>query len=102
MPRCLVLRDQPSHAAGMGVDPYGCTLTTAQGERVMHEECLPVLRDCVVKRTKAHGGCLGARGRRRTGQAPKRPGEPQAGCDPGMSEWGNPPGGMPWHRHLNP
>ena len=52
---------------------------------------------CVVKLLRVNGGCLGAERRRRTQQAAKSPGEPQAGCDPGMSEWGNPAGVMPSH-----
>jgi hypothetical protein len=44
----------------------------------------------MVKLLRAHGGCLGRRRRRRTWQAAISPGEPQAGCDPGISEWGNP------------
>ena len=33
------------------------------------------------------------------GHAAKCPGEALAACDPGMSEWGNPPGARPgtWH-----
>jgi len=44
----------------------------------------------VVKMLKAHDGCLGADRRRRTRQAAKIFGEPQAGYDPEVSEWGNP------------
>jgi len=43
-----------------------------------------------VKLQRAHGGCLGAKGRWRTRSAAKRLGEPQTGCDPRVSEWGNP------------
>ena len=39
---------------------------------------------------RAHGGCLGTGSRRRTRQAAIVPGEPHAGFDPGVSEWGNP------------
>jgi hypothetical protein len=46
----------------------------------------------VVKLLRAHGGCLGRRRRRRTWQAAISLGEPQAGIDPGISEWGNPAG----------
>jgi hypothetical protein len=48
-----------------------------------------------VKVIRAYGGCLGAKSRRRTQQAAKSHGEPQAGIDPWMSEWGNPAGVMP-------
>ena len=41
---------------------------------------------------RAHGGCLGADRRGRTWQAAKSQGEPHAGFDPWMSEWGNPAG----------
>ena len=41
---------------------------------------------------RAHGGCLGFRRRRRTWQAAKRHGDPQAGLDPCISEWDNPAG----------
>src|SRR4051794_5746887 len=40
---------------------------------------------------RASGGCLGVERRRRTWHAAKSPGEPRAGFDPGISEWGNPP-----------
>ena len=43
-----------------------------------------------VKVIRAYGGCLGAKSRRRTQQAAKSYGEPQAGLDPWVSEWGNP------------
>ena len=43
-----------------------------------------------IKLRRAHGGCLGARSRRRTQQAAKRFGEVQATYDPEISEWGNP------------
>ena len=46
----------------------------------------------VVKLRRAYGGCLGARRRRRTWLAAISLGEPLAGFDPGISEWGNPPG----------
>jgi len=42
-----------------------------------------------IKIERAHGGCLGARRRRRAWQAAKSLGEPRAGYDPGMPEWGN-------------
>jgi hypothetical protein len=44
----------------------------------------------MVKLLRAYGGCLGANRRRRTWQAAISLGEPQAGFDPGISEWGNP------------
>src|SRR5438552_16649268 len=44
----------------------------------------------MVKLLRAHGGCLGRSRRRRTWQAAISLGEPQAGFDPGISEWGNP------------
>ena len=44
------------------------------------------------KRIRANGGCLGFWRRRRTWQAARSHGEPQAGFDPWMSEWGNPDG----------
>ena len=45
-----------------------------------------------IKRTRAQGGCQGTKRRRRTWQAAKSKGEPQAGIDPLISEWGNPAG----------
>ena len=50
-----------------------------------------------IKRVKAHGGCLGTGRRGRTWQAAISRGEPHAGVDPRMSEWGNPAGVMPGH-----
>ena len=47
---------------------------------------------------RAHGGCLGTDRRGRTRQAAIVPGEPHAGCDPGVSEWGNPAAVMGCHR----
>ena len=47
------------------------------------------------KRQKAHGGCLGVKGRGRTWHTAKSLGEPCAGGEPGMSEWGNPRGRPP-------
>ena len=44
----------------------------------------------MVKLLRAHGGCLGARKRGRAWLAAISLGEPQAGVDPGMPEWGNP------------
>jgi len=40
---------------------------------------------------RASGECLGAERRRRTWHAAKSLGEPRAGFDPRISEWGNPP-----------
>ena len=42
-----------------------------------------------VKLPMAHGGCLGAGRRRRAWLAAKSLGEPLAGNDPGIPEWGN-------------
>ena len=42
------------------------------------------------KYKKADGGCLGDKGRRRTWYTAKSTGEPCAGRDPVVSEWGNP------------
>src|SRR5215472_5995193 len=44
----------------------------------------------MVKLLRAHGGCLGRSRRRRTWQAAISLAEPQAGIDPGNTEWGNP------------
>ena len=62
----------------MEKESVGC-MSSAEGE-VQNE----------VKVIRAYGGCLGAKSRRRTQQAAKSHGEPQAGLDPWMSEWGNP------------
>ena len=43
-----------------------------------------------IKLQRAQGGCPGTTRRRRTWQAAKSYGEPQAGIDPQISEWGNP------------
>ena len=42
------------------------------------------------KYKKADGGCLGDKGRRRTWYTAKSAGEPYAGVNPAVSEWGNP------------
>ncbi len=44
----------------------------------------------MVKLLRAHGGCLGIRKRRRAWLAAISFGEPQAGVDPEIPEWGNP------------
>ena len=51
---------------------------------------------------RAHGGCLGAGGRRRAREAAIVPGEPHSGFDPGVPEWGNPPdeGPAPAAEHI--
>ena len=54
-----------------------------------------------IKRRRAQGGCQGTKHRRKTWPAAKSHGEPQAGFDPWMSEWGNPAGAMPSHRMMN-
>ena len=43
----------------------------------------------MVKLRRAYGGCLGIRKRKRAWLAAISLGEPLAGFDPGMSEWGN-------------
>ena len=47
------------------------------------------LRVFKVKILRAYGGCLGAKSRRRTRSTAISFGEPQAGFDPEISEWGN-------------
>ena len=47
------------------------------------------------KEEKANGGCLGVKSRRRTWYTAKSVGEPCAGTDPAISEWGNPAGEDP-------
>jgi hypothetical protein len=42
------------------------------------------------KRSEANGGCLGVKSRRRTWYTAKSIGEPCAGAEPVVSEWGNP------------
>ena len=54
-----------------------------------------------IKLIRAQGGCQGTIRRRRTWQAAKSHGEPQAGFDPWMSEWGNPAVVMGRHSPLN-
>ena len=49
---------------------------------------------------RAFGGCLGTRRRRRTWHAAKSHGEPRAGFDPWISEWGNPPARVPTHESI--
>ena len=44
----------------------------------------------MVKLLRAHGGCLGVERRRRAWLAAISFGEPQAGVDPKIPEWGNP------------
>jgi len=43
-----------------------------------------------VKLQRATGGCLGAKSRGRAWRTTIRLGEPRAGCDPRIPEWGNP------------
>src|SRR5438552_3798588 len=60
------------------------------------------IKKFVVKLLRANGGCLGAGKRRRTWQAAISLGEPQAGIDPRMSEWGNLGGERPTRPWPNP
>ncbi len=53
------------------------------------------------KLLRVQGGCLGTKRRRRTRLPAKSAGELEANDDPAISEWGNPPGGMPRHSRLN-
>ena len=55
----------------------------------------------LAKRIRAHDGCLGITRRRRTWQTAKSSGEPSTGCDPEVSEWGNPPCREAWHPGMN-
>jgi hypothetical protein len=55
----------------------------------VHEHSNACLRS-TVKLQRAHGGCLGDQRRRRTWTAAISSGEPLAGFDPEISEWGNP------------
>ena len=59
------------------------------------------LRKQEVKIIRAYGGCLGAKSRRRTRSTAKSFGEPQAGYDPEISEWGNPAEVIFRHGALN-
>ena len=59
------------------------------------------LRKQEVKIIRAYGGCLGAKSRRRTRSTAKSFGEPQAGNDPKISEWGNPAEAIFRHGALN-
>ena len=59
-------------------------------------------RDRDAELARAHGGCLGTKSRCRTWMAAISLGEPPAGCDPGISEWGNPTWVMPGDPLLNP
>ena len=52
----------------------------------------------MVKLLRAHGGCLGVERRRRAWLAAISFGEPQAGVDPEIPEWGNPARVMPGYR----
>jgi hypothetical protein len=56
--------------------------------------CQLPMKDCGLRMTKkeekANGGCLGVKSRRRTWYTAKSVGEPCAGANPAMSEWGNP------------
>ena len=54
-----------------------------------------------IKILRAQGGCHGTGRRRKTWQAAKSHGEPQAGFDPWISEWGNPAGAMSRHSQVN-
>ena len=102
---------KPVREVGQGHSP--CTLTTAY-ERKDEIKRLVIsvqfndanhwarkigLRriDEKIKLTRAQGGCPGTIRRRRTRSAAKSCGEPQAGIDPQISEWGNPAGVMSRH-----
>ena len=73
--------------------------------RVVEEQSrscrLGVVRECGAELGKAHGGCLGVTSRRRAWKAAKSFGEPSAGVDPEIPEWGNPLEVMFEYGHLN-
>lgn len=75
----------------------------ACGIGVLHKrlEFSLVYKRLMVKLLRADGGCLGTRRRRRTWQAAKSFGEPLTGCDPEVSEWGNPAEFKLRHSQLN-
>ena len=72
-------------------------------EQTTPDICSVVLRmsGSKVKLQRAYGGCLGARGRRRAQRAAKSHGEPQAGFEPWIPEWGNLLRVMPQYPYLN-
>ena len=55
----------------------------------------PRKKESKEKVPRAWEGCLGTHSRRKTSPAAKDHGEPQAGLDPWVSEWGNPSGLKP-------
>src|SRR3712207_8497420 len=57
----------------------------------LFRSCVWAVVDAIWSKTRAFGGCLGARRRRRTWHAAISRGEMRAIVDPRMSEWGNPP-----------
>src|SRR5215472_16228808 len=63
---------------------------TRLGNRALGASTLDACLRGTVKLRRAHGGCLGDQRRRRTWTAAKSSGEPLTGCDPEVSEWGNP------------
>ena len=88
----------PADREGRGVDLDKCI---ARGVGVVRRPCGgPGGRDPAHGR--AHGGCLGARSRRRAWQTAKSLGEPSAGEEPGMPECGNAQGVIPLHAGRNP
>ena len=97
---CVCERDIFSARSGAGVQERGtrwspgdwpCRLRTV----LLHGSCArlghPARGGQGLSKRRASGGCLGARRRRRTWHAAKILGEPRAGVDPEVSEWGNPP-----------
>ena len=72
-------------------------LQLVSGEKRIKEKSLTATQIVTIKLLRAQGGCHGTGRRRKTWQAAKSHGEPQAGCDPWMSEWGNPAGAMSRH-----
>ena len=81
-----------------------CSLTTESRElaETGSVELRSELSQVSVKLLRAYGGCLGASRRRRTWPAAISLGEPLAGFDPGISEWGNPLGLISQNPPLNP
>src|ERR1700730_13981222 len=82
-----------SESEGTGITKKG-----ALRYRLSQVESRARLEACLrdkVKLQRAYGGCLGSQRRRRTWTAAISSGEPLTGCDPEISEWGNPTGKCP-------
>ena len=100
-PRTMVIKKKEEHKVPSTVRWVGICAPRSNTQERRSPPVLPVGGRWVVKLLRAYGGCSGNQCRGRTWRATIRTGEPHAGYDPVISEWGNPSGGNTRHPCAN-